>query len=114
MKKYFKIVFYSVLSLCFLTFTVMFTIQISKNVSYYTSFDIAYYIVYCVSLFLICSLFIYKLAQSLFALPIFKSLIDKSQTRKQSKEQTKAARAEANKQARIEQLQAELDELKKD
>lgn len=33
---------------------------------------------------------------------------------KEARTQSKAARAEANKQARIEQLQAELDELKKD
>lgn len=50
--------------------------------------------------------------------PIFQPLVEKakakSNARKQSKEQTKAARTEANKQARIEQLQAELDELKKD
>ncbi len=50
--------------------------------------------------------------------PVFHPLVEKakakSTARKQSKEQSKAARAEANKQARIEQLQAELDELKKD
>ena len=50
--------------------------------------------------------------------PVFKPLAEKLQAKLQARRQinvqAKADRAEANKQARIEQLQAELDELKKD
>lgn len=43
--------------------------------------------------------------------PLFKPLVDKFKARKEKNKQEKA---EAERQARIEQLQAELDELKKD
>lgn len=50
--------------------------------------------------------------------PVFKPLVEKlqakSQARKHSKEQAKAARAEANKQAKIAELESQLEELKKD
>ncbi len=50
--------------------------------------------------------------------PVFKPLIDKFNAkraaRKEQRAAVKAEQAEAAKQARIEQLQAELDELKKD
>lgn len=50
--------------------------------------------------------------------PMFKPFVEKfqakSQARRQAKEQTKAARTEANRQARIEQLENELNELRKD
>lgn len=50
--------------------------------------------------------------------PFFKPLVDKFNAkraaRKEQRAAVKAEQAEAAKQARIEQLQAELDELKKD
>lgn len=50
--------------------------------------------------------------------PVFKPLVDKFNAKraahKEQREAIKAEQAEAAKQARIEQLQAELDELKKD
>ena len=50
--------------------------------------------------------------------PVFKPLVDKFNAKraayKEQREAVKAEQAEAAKQARIEQLQAELDELKKD
>jgi len=50
--------------------------------------------------------------------PVFKPLVDKFTAKraahKEQREAIKAEQAEAAKQARIEQLQAELDELKKD
>lgn len=44
----------------------------------------------------------------------FKPLADKLKARKQAREAEKAEKAEADKQARIAELQAELEELKKD
>lgn len=44
----------------------------------------------------------------------FKLLIDKIKAKLEERKIAKAEKAEADKQARIEQLQAELDELKKD
>lgn len=50
--------------------------------------------------------------------PVFKPLVDKFNAKraayKEQREAVKAEQAEAAKQARIEQLQAEIDELKKD
>lgn len=45
--------------------------------------------------------------------PVFKPLVDKYKARKQAKAEAAAIKAETARQARIEQLQAELDELKK-
>lgn len=45
---------------------------------------------------------------------IFKPLVDKVTARKQARAQTKAEKAQAAKQAKIEALEAELEELKKD
>lgn len=46
--------------------------------------------------------------------PCFKPLIDKFKARREAKAEAKTEKAVADKQARIEQLQAELNELKKD
>lgn len=46
--------------------------------------------------------------------PVFKPLVDKYKARKQAKAEAAAIKAETARRARIEQLQAELDELKKD
>ncbi len=46
--------------------------------------------------------------------PCFQPLVDKYKERKEKRAAEKAERTEAAKQERIEQLQAELDELKKD
>lgn len=46
--------------------------------------------------------------------PVFKPLVDKYNARKQKHAQAKAERAEIEKQKRIEQLETELEELKKD
>ncbi len=46
--------------------------------------------------------------------PCFKPLIDKFKAKREAKAVAKTEKAEADKKARIEQLQAELDELKKD
>lgn len=46
--------------------------------------------------------------------PVFKPLILKSNAKREARKLAKAEKAEANKQARINKLQAEIDELKKD
>ena len=46
--------------------------------------------------------------------PVFKPLLDKLNARKQKRAQEKAVRAEADKQAKIAALEAQLQELKKD
>ena len=46
-------------------------------------------------------------------LPVFKPLADKLTARKEKRTQAKAERAEADKQARIAELENELEELKK-
>lgn len=46
--------------------------------------------------------------------PAFKPLADKLNARKEQRQQAKDEKAEADKQAKIERLQAELGELKKD
>lgn len=50
----------------------------------------------------------------LTALKNFKRITDKLQARKEKRNQVKAERAQAEKQKRIERLQSELEELKKD
>lgn len=51
---------------------------------------------------------------ALLNLSIFQPLRDKLAARKQARKEIKVQKAEANKQARIEALQNELDQLKKD
>lgn len=50
----------------------------------------------------------------LFAFPVFKPLVDKHNARKQKRAEARAERAEADKQAKIEELERQLEELKKD
>lgn len=47
-------------------------------------------------------------------LPVFKPIVDKYNAHKQARLVAQAEKSEQQKQARIEKLQAELDELKKD
>ena len=51
---------------------------------------------------------------AVFNLPAFKPLVDEMKARKEQRAAAKAELAEVAKQQRIEKLQAELDELKKD
>lgn len=46
--------------------------------------------------------------------PVFKPMLDKLSAKRDARKQAKAAKAVADKQARIERLQSELDALKKD
>ncbi len=46
--------------------------------------------------------------------PVFKPLLDKLAAKRDARKQAKAEKAAADKQARIERLQSELDALKKD
>lgn len=46
--------------------------------------------------------------------PVFKPMLDKLAAKRDMRKQAKAEKAVADKQARIERLQSELDELKKD
>lgn len=46
--------------------------------------------------------------------PVFKPMLDKLTAKRADRKQAKAEKAAADKQARIERLQSELDELKKD
>ena len=46
--------------------------------------------------------------------PVFKQLTDKWKLHRQARLQAKVAKSEANKQKRIEKLEAELKDLKKD
>lgn len=51
---------------------------------------------------------------AVFPLPGIKPLVEKVQARREARFAARAEKAEADKQKRIEELQAELDELKKD
>lgn len=73
----------------------------------------------CLTIFLLITITIIAImiSMGLVAIkdfPCFKPLADKLQARKEKRTQAKAERADAGKQARIAQLQAELEELKKD
>ena len=111
MKKYFKVILYFIGSIIFLIFTIMFAIVAVDQFSWLDSFTIAYYIAYMIALSFVTVLFAIKGIEHLIN---DTSLRDKLAARRQARTTAKAEKAEADKQARIKNLETELEELKKD
>lgn len=80
------------------------------NVNWSTSYYITMTTLYLLSFVSLLAVFIIVAIKDF---PVFKPLLDKHNARKQKRAQTKAERAEIEKQKRIEQLETELEELKK-
>lgn len=112
MKLNFKIIFYFIIFLCFITLTIMFGLAAKSTFLAQNSFMSAYYSFYLICLILVSILFIYKFIANLFSLN--KPLIDKIKTKYAEKKASRAEKSKAAKQARIEKLETELEKLKND
>lgn len=77
--------------------------------------SLAYYITWT-TLYLLSftSLLAVFITIAIKSFPVFKPLVDKHNARKQKRAEARAERAEADKQAKIEELERQLEELKKD
>ena len=112
MKKLLSIVFYAIATCLWLAFFILLTMNISQWFYGYTPRDKAFYLVYLLCVLSAFILFASKFARSLICL--LKKPTENSISCKEARAAAKTAKAEAKKQKRIEELEAELHNLKKD
>lgn len=106
------IIVLSVLIACLVEFAEVLKIRILYNGSKEYITQSTLYVIF-VSFAILCNIAIIVLI-ALKEFTIFKPLLDKLQARKEQRLQAKTERAEANKQAKIIELEKQLEELKKD
>ena len=112
MKKILSTVFYAITSCLWLMFFILLAINISQWFSGYTARDKAFYLVYLLCVLSAFILFAFKFARSLIC--VLKKPTEDSISHKEARAAAKTAKAEAEKQKRIEELEAKLHNLKKD